>query len=348
MALDVPSKKSVRKAGEVLASSPEIDVAALDVLSKWRHIHAHPINTFQAYLRKKVKVLGFKNPIVAQRLKRTPSIIEKLRRFPEMRLDRMQDIGGLRVILSSIQDVLVLHRTIANSQTFRHQLVLPPKDYIQSPKSDGYRSLHQVIKYNSAGHPELNGLRVEIQLRTKLQHSWATAVETLGMIEKSSFKTGHGDEDTKRFFKLASALFSIDEGQPLLAEYSGKTSKEILSEFIELEGRLQILVKLEGLAISGNHIDSVMKDYSGYHVMQLFASDKLVRLQPFSELKDAESFYSARERETASDDSVSVVLINAGNLKEIKKAYPNYFLDTKAFLRNIARITKAIALKPDV
>ena len=97
---------------------------------------------------------------------------------------------------------------------FDHEPILPPVDYIEKPKDDGYRSLHQVFKYKSTIAPELNGLFIELQIRTKLQHSWATAVETLGLVEKSSFKTGEGAEEFKRFFKLASVLFAHHESQP--------------------------------------------------------------------------------------------------------------------------------------
>ena len=38
------------------------------------------------------------------------------------------------------------------------------------------------------------------------------------------------------------------------------------------------------------------------------------------------------------DPNIAIVLMSAGALKEIKKAYPNYFLDTTAFLKNIKQI----------
>ncbi len=47
----------------------------------------------------------------------------------------------------------------------------------------GYRSLHQVFSINSRTHPKLNSLRVELQIRTKLQHSWATAVRLLELLK---------------------------------------------------------------------------------------------------------------------------------------------------------------------
>lgn len=335
------SKKLVRKAGNVLCGiSNDMPLDdAMETLSKWRAVHAYPINTLQKYLRRVLGSNKFQNAIVAQRLKRTPSIIEKLKRFETMSLDRMQDIGGLRVIVDNISDVYRLHKLIETSKRFKHQLELPPRDYIKNPKPDGYRSLHQVIRYRSDTHEELNGLRLEVQIRTRLQHSWATAVETLGMIQKSSIKTGGGDEITRRFFKLASALFALEEKCNLPDGFEDFTKDDIVKELTSIESSAKILTQLSGVAVSAHHIDTITKNYTGYHVLQLFISEHRVRLTAFKEAQDAESFYKAKEIETKDDPNMAIVLMSAGALKDIKKAYPNYFLDTTAFLNNIEKIS---------
>lgn len=181
--LTVPSKKAVRRAGEALrtpsVSNADFE-AALQVLSDWRSLYYRPINTIQVLLRKKIKALCIKGSIVAQRLKRTPSIIAKLKRFPDMQLDRMQDIGGIRAVVNSVDEVRRVHESLIKGR-HQHCPVLPPKDYISNPKDDGYRGIHQVFKYDTPQHKELKGMQVEVQIRTKLQHYWATAVETLGL-----------------------------------------------------------------------------------------------------------------------------------------------------------------------
>lgn len=57
--------------------------------------------------------------------------------------------------------------------------------------------------------------------------------------------------------------------------------------------------------------------------------------------QQAESFYKAREQETQADPAVAVVLIGAGDIRQIKKAYPNYFLNTGEF-----RVNLDAALRP--
>jgi putative GTP pyrophosphokinase len=91
------SKSKVDKAGEILKGlglkSIQAD-AELDVLSNWRAFHAMPLDTFAKVLRSRVKKISKSESIlVAQRLKRTPSILLKLRTHKTMRLSAMQDIG---------------------------------------------------------------------------------------------------------------------------------------------------------------------------------------------------------------------------------------------------------------
>lgn len=341
--IEIPSKKSVRKAGNVLRSSgasKEEYAEAVQTLSQWRSIHAYPINTFQAYLRGKIKRDKYEAALVAQRLKRMPSIITKLQRFPSMQLDRMQDIGGLRVVLARMSDVKKMYESIVHSRRFGHEPELPPHDYIEQPKKDGYRSLHQIFKYVNKNHPELNGLRIELQIRTALQHSWATAVETLSIIEKVSLKTGEGSDAFKLFFKLSSALFSLDEKMPVIEEFKSMDIKEIVATLSQLEHELQIIKKLKGLTLSAKHIETTSKKSDAYHLMELNVEKGRISLIPFSEnqLDSAEALYTARESATRDKPNIFVVLISAGNVAAIKKAYPNYFLDTNSFIRNLNRI----------
>lgn len=184
------SKKQVNRAGDILISDkPMINEFfwAHDVLTNWRAVHGYPINTFQATLRKRLKDID-PGALVAQRLKRTPSIMSKLKRFDSMKLARMQDIGGLRAVLSSIEKVRSLEALYRDGR-FPHELS-HSKDYIAEPKEDGYRGIHLVFKYKNIRAPDYNGLHIELQLRTQLQHAWATAVETMGTFLGQALKSG--------------------------------------------------------------------------------------------------------------------------------------------------------------
>ena len=118
------SKNQVNRAGEILAAPDSFDIGeqfwAAEVLANWRGCHGYPINTFQATLRQKLKTVD-PEAIVAQRLKRAPSIIFKLQRFDGMRLARMQDIGGLRAVVGSVSMARKLE-TAYRQSSFQHIL----------------------------------------------------------------------------------------------------------------------------------------------------------------------------------------------------------------------------------
>ncbi len=97
-----------------------------------------------------------------QRLKRTPTIIDKLRRRPTMKLSSMQDIGGCRAVFSKQSEVArVLARFTYNSLK-RNEIEDTVRDYVTNPRSSGYRGVHVWTRYD--------GRRIEVQLRTEMQH----------------------------------------------------------------------------------------------------------------------------------------------------------------------------------
>ena len=347
MSIAVPSKKSVAKAGDVLRSadpSSQEYAQALNVLAAWRSLYAYPLNAFNVLLRSNCVALGLQkgNYIVARRLKRAPSIVAKLKRFAGMNLSRMQDIGGLRVILNSVDEVRALHSRLMSSQ-MGHAPVEPFHDYILEPKDDGYRSIHQVFRYRSEAHDELTslGLKIEVQIRTRIQHSWATAVEALGVIEKSAFKSGEGENDFKRFFILSSALVSILEGQPLIKELRDSSPLEIVKEFEDLQDKLSVFLKLESIVVS---VDQMGARNSGYCVMELDASTRKLSLWNFrsNQVEMAETFYKFRELENRTNDEIEVVLVSVNSLRQVQRAYPNYFLDCKDFIENLKEVCQRI------
>jgi putative GTP pyrophosphokinase len=163
----VESKNQINKAGVILASDhplPSELAWAWGLANRWRACHAYPINTFQATLRTKLRLFA-KDPIAAQRLKRMPTIIDKLKRYPTMKLSTMQDIAGVRGILATVNDVRKLRNEYQDNKRFAHELT-DHKDYIEHPRSeDGYRSIHLIYKYCNKMEPVLVSAGPMDQLR---------------------------------------------------------------------------------------------------------------------------------------------------------------------------------------
>ena len=99
----------INRAGKLLANdegSEEEKVKSTAILDNWRAVHSYPMHIFQMRLKKRAQKID-PNALTAQRLKRIPAIISKLKRSydgrsPSMKLHQMQDIGGCRAILSNV------------------------------------------------------------------------------------------------------------------------------------------------------------------------------------------------------------------------------------------------------
>ena len=111
----------------------------------------------------------------------------------------MEDIGGCRVVLPSVDDVYAVLGRIRHNWGENARI----SDYIAEPKSDGYRGIHIVHK---------RGRRlVEVQLRTPGQHEWAQAIEIFSPRLGFNLKDGAGPADLREYFKAASARISRQE-----------------------------------------------------------------------------------------------------------------------------------------
>lgn len=345
------SKNQVNKAGHILSFPDMFNEQdffwALQVLANWRGCHAYPINTFQATLRQKLKPIDPK-AIVAQRLKRTPSIINKLQRFEGMKLARMQDIGGLRAVVSTVGKVRSLEAKYKTTK-FPHEII-SFKDYINKPKNDGYRSVHLIFCYSNIRAPEYAGLSIELQLRTKLQHAWATAVETMGTFLGQALKSGGGEIAWRDFFVSTSAALAIIEKTTPIPGFADRNRIDVFSEVAQKEEKLNVLQKLSGFAIAADKI-TTEKGQGAYHLVVLDSRNRTVSIRPFpiSRLDDANKAYAEIEAKAKDGEPVEAVLVSAGPIDSLRRAYPNYFLDTQEFIAQIRKvIAEAESLKSDI
>jgi putative GTP pyrophosphokinase len=344
MVLSTPifSGSQVNKAGEILIKDdPAMSelLWAYDVVDNWRSCHAYPINTFQATLRNKLQIVD-KDALVAQRLKRMPSIISKLKRFQSMKLARMQDIGGLRAVVSDLTKVRELEKNYRKSR-FKHDLV-STKDYISNPKESGYRSIHLVYKYQNNKAPEYKGLHIELQIRSKLQHYWATAVETMGTFLEYALKSSEGPQEWLHFFSLAGSAFAYLEETPPALVYKGRSRLEIYKETLNQAEKLAIYDRLQAFSSIDRQIP-IEKKQGSYHLIILDLDTKLVSIQtyPLKYIEKANREYTKYEKRISMGENIQVVLVSAGSVEDLRRAYPNYFLDTGEFINQLKKINES-------
>ena len=339
------TKGRVDAAGDTLVSeglwSVEREIA-LRVINNWRSSHSCPLQVFYNTLRNRALKID-PDAIVAQRIKRLPSIQDKLERFPEMKMSRMQDIGGCRAVLHSVDQldrlVKVYKEGITKNPRHRQEFI-NEKDYIRDPKSDGYRCYHLIFKYNTDS-PErkvYNGLRIEIQLRSRLQHIWATAVETTSTFTGQALKSNVGSEDWKRFFALMASELAVRENSPIVPG-TPENAAERLAEISFLSEFLQVPLVLQSWGTAVNVIAEDPAFAAGAYLLQLDPVEKRLTITPYrkSQLLEADEAYLQVEKQYE-DSARQAVLVSVDSLATLRSSYPNYYLDTTEFLAILGEI----------
>lgn len=211
-AADLMREWRAARAEERARPAVEAVFAAIETIGQFRAEFAAPLTKVVMGLRSFVKTEGV-DPTgrVAQRLKRMPTILDKLEREPGMNLARMHDIGGCRAILP---DEATIYRVIRRirSQPRERWGIVREYDYIKRPKASGYRGVHLVVRRD--------GRLIEIQLRTPTQHRWALSVEAIDLARRLGLKEGKGPEALRRLLEVSAyAMEATSQGETMSEEF---------------------------------------------------------------------------------------------------------------------------------
>lgn len=136
------------------------------------------VETKLAILREEFVHMHEYNPIehVSSRVKSLESLLAKVeRRGIDLEIEAVRreihDIAGVRVTCAFIRDVYRLFDLLTQQDDIT---VLEVEDFIETPKPNGYKSLHTIISvpvYLSTGRVDVP---VEVQFRTIAMDFWAT------------------------------------------------------------------------------------------------------------------------------------------------------------------------------
>lgn len=145
---------------------------------------------------------------IETRLKSVESVYEKLKRrgFEQIpqNLTKIKDIAGVRVICSYVEDIYKIARVFLNQNGVR---LIMEKDYIKTPKPNGYRSLHLIVEMPVSLSMIQTSVPVEIQLRTISMNMWAS------LEHEVSYKVNDDlfEEYRAELKSCADDLFKIEE-----------------------------------------------------------------------------------------------------------------------------------------
>lgn len=329
------SRARVDRAG-LAAAQGHASNEDIEVIENWRASHAHLLNTFKQILYNRARKFDFS--LVVQRLKRRPTIIDKLGRDPNMRvrLSQMQDIAGCRVILKNMED-LYEFKQLMDEAKFDHE-IRDVKDYIEHPKPDGYRGVHQIFGYQvepRKGHASenqpWNGMRIEVQYRTITQHTWATAVETAGLLTADNPKFKQGNQLVTDFFSVCSEMIAR-KFEKSNSCFPDLPDEALCEDFVVLAAETHILEIFE-------NVNTRIKDdvFSKNSILIFYFEpedgQQEVEVLSFSSINAAISEYNKIEERLAG--IADVVLVKSEAEDSMRSAYRNYFADTEEFVRMV-------------
>ena len=136
------------------------------------------IQTKFEILNDELSVRKNRNPIefIKSRIKKPDSIYDKLKRknleiSAESITEQLNDIAGVRVVCSFVDDIYEVAGMLANQDDIT---VISVKDYIKTPKPNGYRSYHMIVSVPVFFSDKSYPVKVEVQLRTIAMDFWAS------------------------------------------------------------------------------------------------------------------------------------------------------------------------------
>ena len=338
------SKKQVKKAGDAIRKgcTHEQKDQAIKVIRNFRESHLYPLMLIKNHVNRMAKKVS-EDYILARRLKRLPTILDKLTRptldgqqANAISITRMQDIGGCRIIFDTVDEVYQCLEYLKKSRSVHK--IMKIQDTMFELKQSGYRGVHVVFSCYENSDDDSNPWfkhKIELQLRTRLQHAWATCIETIDIFEQTQLKTRlDGSNEFRAFFKLTAKLMAQQEQGDYLPDeqYNG-----FLEDFAIKEDQLDILGKLYSYHLASMNVGyrGKGKNLQGQILIAIGRDDQQqltnsVRYFAKSKSEEAIKEYGRLEDDTQLD---VVVLVSVKNLIDVQKAFPNYYADTRLFVK---------------
>lgn len=309
------SNKDYKRLGDRIRSNPkEIAEDDLMMLQTLRVSYKEPLAViFNAIEHAAHKV--DKNCICTYRVKRIESIISKLLRFPEMQINRAEDIAGCRCIMSSTEKAYELYdRLMRNQNKLPFVIKGTIHDYIKEPKESGYRSIHI-----NAVLRDGDNRRIEIQIRGLEHHNWATLVETTDLLFQSKLKE-HGKKSNADLFEFH-RLLSLPPDSLTRENQYFIADTIIKYNYIERIGEVFARNYLE----VRKQWNKMKLQYSHFFLVSI-GSDGIPDFMGFNYFEEAEKAYFDKFINNEENRNIVLTHLEQANFTKISIAYSNYFL----------------------
>ena len=322
------SKSRIDKAGLALSKNKyrdEIDyIESEDIFDDFRKAHLPPLT--QTTLEIQNWLSTYSNSYyIAQRLKRKPQIIRKLKRL-SVRLTQLQDIGGLRIIIDSNHEIDKLYNylfeKVNNQEKFK---IIRVVDYRERGRDiTGYRALHIIFSRD--------GFNLELQIRSRIQHYWAESIERTSVIYGYHLKEQEGAPDVINYFKKLSDIFyEIEAGREPSSEQKividmlrikaediiRKSDKHKVFDSYVNEDIIQTLSSIERSKKESFNNWIIIFDWNSGS----FVNWEIVDRDPDSAIKA----YVKNENLFPAKQGYEVVLVGSSDVATIRQTHSHYF-----------------------
>lgn len=201
--------------------------------------------------------------MVAGRVKRIPSILEKAQRKGvslENLTDKIEDIAGIRLICQFVEDIDTVVEIIRKREDLE---IKREKNYIKESKPSGYRSYHIIAYYTVQTIHGAKKIEVEIQIRTLAMNFWSTIEHSL----QYKYKEHMPDELRMRLLRAADAVDMLDNEMASVrdeimdAQNSNRQKATIISDILNnIENLYYVANKREVTKIQDEFFKIYRKD----------------------------------------------------------------------------------------
>lgn len=339
----VISKNQVKKAGRKIRKNEGDLKDARAKIQSFRTEHKKPLECIVQIVSR----YSCEGTQVVARLKRLDTIIDKLTRLSldgvsenKTCVTNMNDIGGCRAIFERIEylydaleDIKIIVDRLSNIK------IKDIDNYIENPKGNdcGYRSLHIIFEFKT---PDKT-LKIEAQLRTRVQHLWATTVEVIDLIERVKIKTlSHRPDNEKNrsqiyWEELLSLMSDVIAGNEGCNELTDSRRTEIKNKLKYLNNKVKAVNKLESFKLVSEKIDFNTSSQNSYYIVVIGlekGSIKVIAEQAYDNEHKAMLIYNNIEQVVSSMENTNTLMVATKDISSLGDAYPNYLGDCQAFI----------------
>ena len=194
----------------------------------------------------------------------------------------------------------------------------------------------------SSGQAAYAGMRGEMQLRSRLQHAWATAVETVDAFSGQALKASEGSADWLRFFALMGTAIAAVEGFPPVHGTPRDASalrRELARHAVEIGAVARLQAYGRMLRALPGDVRNGRASYFHIYWEPIGNDAAQLRWNEYAEeeLDEAIRTYEDVESGIRRFPGAQTVLVRVGSVDALRRAYPNYFADTELFLTELEK-----------